>query len=61
MSYATRDIPVCPKHGVALELVEAKAPGSEHTATYAACPRCEFFQVARTPEHEAEIKERQKQ
>lgn len=59
MSDASGDGPRCEKCKTRLEVVQAKAPGSDHTATYAACVTCSFFGVERTPEHEAEIEARQ--
>jgi hypothetical protein len=56
MSNASNKSPRCPECGTELELAEGKAPGSPHVAQYASCTRCKFFNVARTPEHEAELK-----
>ena len=58
MNEATRTVQRCPECGTQLEQSEAKAPASKHMATYAACPRCPFFNVERTPEHQAELDEK---
>lgn len=46
----------CPKCAATIEVGHGKTPVSEHTAIYYSCPKCPWFAVERTPEHEEALK-----